>query len=79
MQPAMLARMTSALPYSLPLRVRRVGESYVVADLNGVALAYVYFENEPTRRGIAKRPSGIDAKAVAQTIARALTEDAKRR
>ncbi|TLG75167.1 hypothetical protein [Methylocystis sp. B8] len=69
--------MTATAPYALPLRVRKIGESYVVADLNGIALAYVYFEDEPTRRGIAKRLTSDDAKAVAQTIARALTEDAK--
>lgn len=43
------------------------------------APAYVYFEDGPTRRGIAKRLSSADAKAVAQTIARALTEGAKGR
>ncbi|WP_171015168.1 hypothetical protein [Methylocystis sp. B8] len=53
--------MTVTASYALPLRVRKIGESYVVADLNGIALAYVYFEDEPTRRVIAKRPSSADA------------------
>jgi hypothetical protein len=70
--------MTSA-PYFLPLRVRKSGESYVVADINGVALAYVYFEDEPTRRALVNRLSSTDAKAVAQTIARALTVEAELR
>ena len=52
-------------------------KSYIVADMNGVALAYVYFEDEPTRRALVKRLSGADAKAVAQAIARALTDGAK--
>jgi hypothetical protein len=46
-------------------------------DANGVALAAVYFEDEPTRRGLVNRLSNPDAKAVAQTIARALTAAAR--
>jgi hypothetical protein len=49
----------------------------VYAEIAGgrepIALAYVYFEDEPSRRGLVNRLSGADAKAVAQTIARALT------
>ncbi|WP_292529490.1 hypothetical protein [Methylocystis sp.] len=52
-------------------------ESFAIEDANGVALAYVYFEGEPTRRGLVKRLPARDAKHVAQTIARALTEAAK--
>ncbi len=63
----------STPPYALPLRIRQSGESFVVEDVGGVALAYVYFEDEPTRRGLVKRLSQADAKRVAQTIARALT------
>ena len=61
------------MPYALPLRIRKSGESFAVEDANGVALAYVYFEDDPSRRGLVNRLSGADAKAVAQTIARALT------
>ena len=71
--------MTTSPPYFLPLRVRKIGESYVVADINGTALAYVYFEDEPSRRILSKRLSGADAKTVAQTIAQALTENANGR
>ncbi|WP_018408459.1 hypothetical protein [Methylocystis rosea] len=60
-------------PYTLPLRIRRSGESFAVEDASGVAIAYVYFEEDPSRRGLVSRLSGADAKAVAQTIARALT------
>jgi hypothetical protein len=67
--------MTTA-PYALPLRIRKAAESFVVEDAGGVALAYVYFEEDPSRRGLVSRLSGTDAKAVAQTIARALTEAA---
>ncbi|HEY8126229.1 MAG TPA: hypothetical protein VIF88_12525 [Methylocystis sp.] len=68
--------MTPALPYALPLRVRKAAEAFVVEDASGVALAYVYFEEDPSRRGLVNRLSGADAKAVAQTIARALTAEA---
>jgi hypothetical protein len=45
------AEMTPA-PYILPLRIRKSGESFAVEDANGVALAYVYFEDDPSRRGL---------------------------
>ncbi|MBM3578709.1 MAG: hypothetical protein FJX40_13895 [Alphaproteobacteria bacterium] len=67
----------SEAPYALPLRIRKSGESYAVEDSIGISLAYVYFEDEPTRRGLVKRLSSQDAQRVAQTIARALTEAAK--
>jgi hypothetical protein len=44
-----------------------------------ISLAYVYFEDEPTRRALVNRLSSTDAKAVAQTIARALTVEAELR
>jgi hypothetical protein len=64
-------------PFALPLRIRKAAESFVVEDAGGVALAYVYFEEDPGRRGLVNRLSGAGAKAVAQTIARALTAEAK--
>jgi hypothetical protein len=61
-------------PYALPLRIRKAAESFVVEDAGGgVALAYVYFEEDPSRRRLVGRLSGADSKAVAQTIAGALT------
>ncbi|TLG71833.1 hypothetical protein [Methylocystis sp. B8] len=63
----------AAICFAPPLRIRKSGESYIVEDANGIALAYVYFEDEPTRRALVNRLSDADAKAVAQTIARALT------
>jgi hypothetical protein len=65
-------------PYTLPLRIRKSGESFPVEEANGVALANVYFEEDPSRRGLVNRLSGADAKAVGQMIARALMEAAKR-
>ncbi|MGD9657108.1 MAG: hypothetical protein AB7U61_05620 [Methylocystis sp.] len=51
-------------PYALPLRIRKAAESFIVEDAGGGALAYVYFEDEPTRRSLVNRLSGADAKAV---------------
>lgn len=54
------------------------GVSFVVEDARGVVLAYVYFAEDPVRRGLVNRLSGADAKAVAQAIARELTAQAER-
>ncbi len=64
------------LPYALPLRIRKAAESFVVEDAGGVALAHVYFEDDPSRRGLVKRLSGEEAGGSA-VIARALTEAAE--
>ncbi|TLG77814.1 hypothetical protein [Methylocystis sp. B8] len=69
--------MTHAPPYVFPLRIRKSGESYFVEDAHRITLAYVYFEDEPTRRGLVNRLSSEDAKALVQTIARALTAEAE--
>jgi hypothetical protein len=37
---------------------------FVVRDLNGQALAYVYFEDEPGRRSAAKLPSEDEARRI---------------
>ncbi len=68
--------MKTSPAYRLPLRIRKTGKSFAVEDANGVALAYVYFEDDPSRRALVNRLSSADAKAVAQTIARALTAEA---
>jgi hypothetical protein len=63
-------------PYSLPLRIRRVAEAFVVEDAQATNLAYVYFEEDPKRTGITRRLAVVDAQVVAQRIARALTGEA---
>ncbi|GEM_PF-4569818 len=60
-------------PYTLPLRIQMAAESFVVEDAGGVSLAHVYFEEDPSRRELFNRIAGSDAKAVAQTIAHALS------
>ena len=69
--------MTSVPPYTLPLCIRKRDESFVVEDASGVALAFVYFEDEPTRRALVKRVPSADARTIAQAIARALTAEAE--
>jgi hypothetical protein len=66
-------------PYTSPIRIRKAAESFAVEDANGIALAYVYFEDEPTRRALVNRLCSANAKSVAQTIARALTAKAEPR
>ncbi len=56
--------------YPAPWKVEEGSESYVVTDAMGQKLAYVYFENEPIRQGIAKRISRDDAWQLARAITR---------
>jgi 2C-methyl-D-erythritol 2,4-cyclodiphosphate synthase len=60
----------------LPLRISKTGESFAVEDASCVALACVYFEEDPRRRGL-NRHFSADAKVVTHTIARALMVAAK--
>ncbi len=59
--------------FAPPRRIRKSAESYIVEDANGITLPYVYFEYDPSRRGIVNRLSSAGDKAVAQTIAWAMT------
>ena len=61
------------VPYRLPPRIRRTGEFFAVEGANAMALAYVYFDDDPSRRALVNCLSGAGAKKVAQMIARALT------
>jgi len=57
-------------PFIKPWRIEESGESFQVVDAAGRSLAYVYFEDEPTRRGFMKRLSKYDAQRMAQQILR---------
>ncbi len=57
-----------------PVRLTRKAECYVIEQGNGLALAYIYFEDEPGRRTQTGRMLEADALEVARTIARALSE-----
>jgi hypothetical protein len=44
--------------------------AFVIKDKNGQALAYVYFEEEPGRRSVAKLPTRNEARRIAANIAK---------
>jgi hypothetical protein len=49
-------------PHAQPLRIRKGAESFVVEDAGGVALAYVYFDEDRSRQRLVNRLSGSDPK-----------------
>jgi hypothetical protein len=56
--------------FAKPWKIVERGESFVVEDAAGVTLAYVYFEDEPTRRRFSKRLSKDDARKLTEQILR---------
>lgn len=56
--------------YPPPWKVEEGSESYVVTDAVGQKLAYVYFEEEPTRQRVTKRIGRDDAWQLARAITR---------
>lgn len=57
-------------PFAKPWKLVEVGEAFVIEDAIGTKLSYVYFEDDRTRRGFAKRLSKDDARRMAQQILR---------
>ena len=53
-----------------PWRVVEHAESYVVEDVNGQALAYVYFEDDPVRRSLTNRLTSDEAWRAASNISK---------
>jgi len=62
----------------LPLRIQKFEESFSILDAAGTKVCYIHYDTDPTRREMLHRLSEGDAKAMAQRIARLLTEDAKK-
>jgi K+/H+ antiporter YhaU regulatory subunit KhtT len=46
------------------------GESFIIRDSNGQALAYIYFEDEPVRQMSMKRLNRDEARRIAANIAK---------
>jgi len=53
----------NARPFAKPWKLEEQGESFQIRDAAGRILAYVYFEDEPTRRNFSKLLSKGDARA----------------
>ncbi|MGO8738785.1 hypothetical protein [Rhodoblastus sp.] len=62
------------LPITLPLQIRLSTESFAIDDAAGRNVSYIYFENELSRRTQTRRFSKDEARAIAQMIARLLTD-----
>lgn len=45
-------------------------ESYEVRAANGITVSFTYFDDEPTRRAITRRPTKDQARRIAAGIAR---------
>lgn len=60
-------------PVVLPVRIKQLDACFVILGANGVALAYVYFTEDESRRAIINGMTKDQARAVAQSIARGLS------
>jgi hypothetical protein len=60
------------MPYNFPppWSVEELDGCIIVWDRNGQALIYIYFEDDPRRRSVAKLLTRDDARQIAANIAR---------
>ncbi len=63
------------MSYTLPLKVRKSGESYQIVDARGRSI-YLYAEDSPLRQEQMQRWSSQEAEDLCKLIARFLTERA---
>lgn len=64
-----------ATPYSFPTpwSVEELDGCMIVWDRDGQAITYVYFEDDPRRRSLAKLLTREDARRIAADIVRAMS------
>jgi hypothetical protein len=57
-------------PFAKPWKIEESGESFQIRDAAGRPLAYVYFDDDASRRNFNKRLTKDDARRMAQQILR---------
>jgi hypothetical protein len=62
------------MSYEPPLKIRIVAEAFVIEDASDCRLAYVYFDDRRDGSRVRTLPTKVEAKEIAQRIARALTD-----
>jgi len=62
--------MPSPRRFPPPWSIEEHAESFIVHDASGQALAYVYFDDEPSRRAVTKRLTRDEARRIAANIAK---------
>lgn len=58
---------------TLPLKIRQYDESFGITDASDRAIAFFYFEEDPSRRLMTKKLGPDEAKECAKQAAKALT------
>jgi hypothetical protein len=59
-----------AMPFPPPWSVEELDGCMIVWDRDGQAITYVYFEDDPRRRSVAKLLTRDDAREIAANIAK---------
>ena len=60
------------MPIAPPIRLRQLAEAFIIEYRNGIAVAYVYFDDDASRRRVNKRPSKAEAEEAAKIMAGAI-------